>query len=128
VDGRGGKEQGSPYPIEGSHAYVSTTKKSAKLRLVSFIQVGEQHEVVQKNETYVCGDWTLVPEMNGGRMANLQVHNKGKSASFLLKSTETGESILTEEINGKPQVFKAVDELPYATLDVEYTANLNSGK
>lgn len=125
VDGRGGEKAGEPYPVIGSYAYVSSSQKVDKLRIVSLIQVGEQHDVREKDGKIECGNWSLQPEMNVIKPANLLVENKNGKAEFLLKDPKTGASVLTEVINGQKTISTAVDELPYDALDLQYSNGTN---
>ncbi len=119
VDGRGGQERNTPYPVEGSHAYVSSSAKTDRLRILALVQVGAQHQIEGENGQLTCGEWELAAEMDPGRLANLRVSTTAKTARFVLKTPETGASVLTETVAGTSRTFRAVDEIPYAARGVE---------
>lgn len=125
VDGRGGEQAGEPYPVLGQHAYVSTIQKTPNLRILSFIQVGKVNEIkkISENE-YRCGNWVIKAVMNTGLMANLSVSNVDGSSTFVLKTEDTGESVLKEIINGKTKVLRTVDELPYDAKGLEQISGI----
>lgn len=125
VDGRGSKKAGTPYPIKGTHAIVSTTKKCDKQRILAFVQTGDIKDIKKTGDgTYICGDWKIEAVMSSGQMANLKVTKNDGTVSFLLKDKETGESILKEKIKGENIEKRAVDELPYHARNVEHISNI----
>jgi len=125
VDGRGGVEPGSEYPINGTHAYVSSSYKTDKIRLLTFIQVGDVNKLKQVSKgVYQCGDWNIKGVMDSRKMANLKISNTDNTASFLLKSTRTGASVIKEMINGKISEVKGVDELPFHAKGLEQVSNI----
>ena len=125
VDGRGGKDRGTPYSIKGTHACISTIQKTAQQRVLSFVQVGEVNDIKKISEdVYVCGDWRIEAVMAPGQMANLKVTSKDGAVFFLLKDEKTGETVLTERINGKKVEQRVVDELPYHAQGIKYVSNI----
>lgn len=125
VDGRGGKGQGDAYPLKGTHACISTTEKTDKQRVLSFVQVGQINDLEKiSDNAYVCGDWKIETVMSPGQMANLKITSKDGTVSFVLKDEKTGETVLTEQIDGKKVEKRVVDELPYHARGIEYTANI----
>lgn len=114
VDGRGGQKMNTSYPLMGTHAYVSTVQKSSKQRILSFIQVGEINEIIQKADgSYRCGEWIIEPVLSTVEHANLKITKQNSFVSFLLKDAQSGETVLRELVNGEKTEKRVVDELPY---------------
>lgn len=114
VDRRGGKTP-TVYKSRGSYAYVTPIQKSNTLRVLALIQVGEQSAVTKLNEgSFQIGAWLLKAEMDTSKPANLHIHNKQGTAKFTLKSKDTGESIIKEQVGNKTIVRKTADVLPLA--------------
>jgi hypothetical protein len=125
VDGRGSSERGTPYDMKGCHAICSSKDKGEKLRILTFIQVGDINPLEETVKgTFKCGQWLISGEMDPGKMANLKISNSDDSASFLLKSADKGETILKENINKRMIIQKAVDELPYHARGLEQVSNI----
>ncbi|NQZ58663.1 MAG: heparinase II/III family protein, partial [Lentisphaeraceae bacterium] len=125
IDGRGSKNAGSSYPVIGSHALVSTKEKTAKLRLLSIIQIGEQHKLIENSDgTLSCGEWRFQAQMDPAKLANLIVRNTDKTAQFILKTEDKGGSVLTEITQGQYNIQRCVDELPYAMQGLEKKENI----
>lgn len=125
VDGRGSVKAGTPYPIKGTHAIVSNIQKADKQRVLSFIQAGNIVPVEKVSDTvYRCGDWQIEVVMSVDKMANLRITKKDGSVSFLLKDEKTGETVLTELLDGKKVEKRVVDEIPYHAKGVEYVSNI----
>ncbi|MEG1585890.1 MAG: DUF4962 domain-containing protein [Bacteroidales bacterium] len=126
IDGRGSQKAGTPYPVKGSYAYVSTCEKSKRQRIVSFIQVGDVKPVQKKmNGQFECGPWQINCEMDPQKYANIIVSGPDNS-SFILKTPDTGESVLKEKIDGTPKIWRAVDELPFCARGLPQTSNIIS--
>jgi len=129
VDGRGGEKAGEPYPIKGTHAYVSSASKTDKMRILSFIQVGDVKAVQEVSKgTYQCGDWKIEGVMDPLKMANLKITNKDGSASFVLKTADKGESVIKETISGKISEKRTVDSLPFHALGLKQVSNIKHTK
>lgn len=125
VDGRGGKSAGSSYPVKGNYAYVSTSEKCDRYRILSIIQVGDVNDILHQNDgSIVCGQWKIKPEIDVDKLANIYVENLSGSINFKLKDTTSGETVLIEKLNGKKVEKRVVDELPYHALGLSY----NKGK
>jgi hypothetical protein len=114
VDGRGGNPP-TVYKSIGTHAYITPKKKSKALRVISFMQVGDILKIEQNEDgSFVCGDWTIVPELDPANAAQLKVKNAVDTVSFVLKD-DSGVSVLTEQMEDGREVIKsAVDEVPLA--------------
>lgn len=129
VDGRGGEKAGAPYPIKGTYAWVSSSSKTDKIRILSFVQVGNVKKIEETSKgVYRCGDWKIESEMNPLQMANLKITNTDGSASFLLKKEGTGESVIKETLKGKIKEIKTVDELPYHARGLKQVSNIKNSK
>lgn len=129
VDGRGGKDAGEPYPIKGTHAYVSNIAKTDKLRMLSFVQVGDVKAIKEISKgIYECGDWKIEGVMDPLKMANLKITHKDGSASFILKTADKGESVIKETIAGKISEKKTVDSLPFHARGLRQVSNIKYSK
>lgn len=125
VDGRGGRQTGEPYPVKGTHAYVSTVQKTDRQRILSLIQVGDVHGITEAPDgSYSCGEWTITPVMDAGKMANLKITNTDKSVSFLLKDARSGETVLRESTDGRVKESRVADRLPYHAQGLDYISNV----
>lgn len=117
VDGRGGQKAGTPYPVKGNYACLSTVRKTEKQRILSFIQVGETNKVLESPDgSYCCGEWKIEPVMSSDRIANLKITKRDSSVCFLLKDGKNGETVLRELVDGKVVEKRVVDELPYGAI------------
>lgn len=122
VDGRGAAA-GTPYPVKGTYACVSTTEKTAQQRILTFVQVGKVNEIRKEADgSYRCGEWKIEPVMVCGAMANLKISNEDGTVSFLLKDAKSGETVLREKVNGKMLEKRVVDELPYHAKALEHVS------
>ncbi|WP_158293171.1 DUF4962 domain-containing protein [Tamlana fucoidanivorans] len=124
VDGRAGAKPGTPYPQIGNHAFVSSSEKVEKIRIMSIIQVGDVKPIktLSKDE-FLIGDWTITSELNPNKMANMKVFNTDNTVNFTLKSND-GESVLKEVLQGKLVESKIVDQLPYHAQGLKHDSNI----
>jgi len=113
VDRRGGKEP-TTYKSIGTHLYVTPKEKTKALRLISFIQVGSVKGITEKEGTYTYGNWSITPELDINKKAQLRIHNKKENVSFLLNN-KNGKTILNEG----NQNYVGEDLLPRVIKQIE---------
>lgn len=114
VDGRERQKAGTPYPVIGTYAQLSTVHKVEKQRILCLMQVGKINQVIKESDgSYTCGEWKITPIMSVNDVANLKISNRDSTVSFLLKDERTGETVLRELVNGRMLEKRVVDELPY---------------
>ena len=113
VDGRGGNPP-TVYKSIGTHAYITPQQKTANLRILAMIQVGDYNEIkTLPSGERQCGKWIFKTELSPEKIAQLKVRNTENTSSFVL-STSEGKSQLTENFKGKTITREAVDSLPLA--------------
>ena len=112
VDRRGGNPP-DIYKSIGSHAYVTPKQKTAKLRILAMMQVGETHEIkTLPSGEMQCGKWIFKAELSPDKSAQLTVKNADKKSFFTLKSKGSGKAKLVEQVEGKEIIQETADILP----------------
>ncbi|NQZ59155.1 MAG: heparinase II/III family protein, partial [Lentisphaeraceae bacterium] len=97
IDRRGGKKP-TVYKSKGTHVHVSPDKKCKKLRILSLIQLGTNHKLINNEDGSInCGDWSIKAELNIDKKAILSIEHKDGKTSFI---NLNGESMSVLQENG----------------------------
>lgn len=110
---------------------TATFNSNSKTRILTIIQVtpaDKQVHIVRRNgNSFQCGDWNIVAELNTVQPASLVISNRKNQAVFSYGSNNPllgGEtyprehpqsSLLYDEINGEYRVTEQTDHLPAST-------------
>ena len=110
---------------------TATFNSNSKTRILTIIQVtpaDKQVHIVRRNgNSFQCGDWNIVAELNTVQPASLLISNRKNQAVFSYGSNNPllgGEtyprehpqsSLLYDEINGEYRVTEQTDHLPAST-------------